>query len=150
MSKGAIEIRRARTEDVEQLWPLVQDFATSFKPERSAFDRTFIEVLDRVDTLVLVAVADLSTIVGYLLGSYHGAFFANGAVAWIEELMVSESVRRQGVASKLVTSAEAWARRIPSAYVGLASRRGRDFYLRNGYEDSATFFRKVTVTGSRT
>jgi GNAT superfamily N-acetyltransferase len=146
MSNGTIEIRRARAEDVEQLWPLVQDFATSFRPARSAFDRTFTEVLDRADTLVLVAVADLSTIVGYLLGSYHGTFFANGSVAWIEELMVSESVRRQGVASKLVSSAESWARRVPSAYVALASRRGGDFYLRNGYEDSATFFRKVLAT----
>jgi GNAT superfamily N-acetyltransferase len=146
MPNEAIEIRRARAEDVEQLWPLVQDFATSFRPERSAFDQTFTEVLDRVDTLVLVAVADLSTIVGYLLGSYHGTFFANGTVAWIEELMVNESVRGQGVASKLVSSAEEWARRVPSAYLALASRRGRDFYLRNGYEDSATFFRKVLAT----
>lgn len=146
MPNGAIEIRRANAEDVEQLWPLVQAFATSFRPERPAFGRTFTEVLDRIDTLVLVAVAELSTIVGYLLASYHETFFANGSVAWIEELMVSESVRRQGVASKLVSSAEGWARKVPSSYIALASRRGHDFYVRNGYEDSATFFRKVLAT----
>jgi GNAT superfamily N-acetyltransferase len=105
--------------------------------------------LERVDTLVLVAVSDVGTVVGYLLGSYHGTFFANGSVACIEELMVSESVRRRGVASMLMSSAEEWARSIPSAYVSLASRRARDFYLRNGYEDSATFFRKVLAASER-
>jgi hypothetical protein len=49
----------------------------------------------------------------------------------------------------LMSSAEEWARSIPSAYVSLASRRARDFYLRNGYEDSATFFRKVLAASER-
>ena len=146
MSDGAIEVRQARTDDVEQLWPLVQDFATSFRPERSAFDRAFAELVNRSDTLVLVAVTDETVIVGYLLGSYHGTFFANGPVAWIEELMVAEHVRGRGVASALVSSAEAWATSIPCGYVALASRRASGFYLQHGYEESATFLRKVLTT----
>jgi GNAT superfamily N-acetyltransferase len=63
-------------------------------------------------------------------------------VAWIEELMVSESARHQGVATKLVDSLETWASSVPTAYVALASRRAGEFYLRIGYEDSATYFRK--------
>jgi GNAT superfamily N-acetyltransferase len=81
--------------------------------------------------------------VGYLLGSVHGTFFANGPVAWIEELMVSESVRRLGVAAKLLSYAEDWARDLPTAYVALASRRAGDFYLKMDYEESATYFRKT-------
>lgn len=146
MSDGAIEVRQARADDIEQLWPLVQDFATSFRPERSAFDLAFSEVLDRADMLALVAVTDRAAIVGYLLGSYHGTFFANGPVAWIEELMVAEPFRRRGLASALVSSTEAWAKSIPCAYVALASRRASVFYLRNGYEESATFLRKVLTT----
>jgi hypothetical protein len=42
-------------------------------------------------------------------------------------------------------SAETWARRIPTAYVALASRRAGDFYLNVGYEESATYFRKTFV-----
>lgn len=146
MSDEAIEVRQARADDVEQLWPLVQNFATSFRPERSAFDLALSEMVDRVDTLVLAAVTDRGTIVGYLLGSFHGTFFANGPVAWIEELMVAEPVRRRGVASALLSSAEVWAKSIPCAYVALASRRASGFYLRNGYEESATFLRKVLAT----
>jgi GNAT superfamily N-acetyltransferase len=145
MPSDSVEIRGARAEDVAKLWPLVQELAFSYRPERSMFERSFSELIERPDTLVLVAVANMSAVVGYLLGSYHGTFFANGPVAWIEELMVSESIRRHGVATKLMSSAEDWARTIPTAYIALASRRAGDFYLRIGYEDSATFFRKTFV-----
>jgi GNAT superfamily N-acetyltransferase len=137
-----IKIRPAQAGDTEQLWPLVQDFALSYRPERSAFERSFGDLLQRSDTLVLVAVSN-AAVVGYLLGSFHGTFFANGPVAWIEELAVSEPVRRVGVGSKLMASAEEWARHLPAAYVALASRRERDFYLKIGYEESATYFRKT-------
>lgn len=143
MSGDDIEIRPAEAGDAEQLWPLVEDFAVSYRPERSAFERSFRDLLDRSDTLVLVAVSDAGAVVGYLLGSVHGTFFANGPVAWIEELMVSESVRRLGVAAKLLSSAEDWARDLPAAYVALASRRAGDFYLKMDYEESATYFRKT-------
>jgi GNAT superfamily N-acetyltransferase len=149
MSGDQISIRSAAVEDLEQLWPLVQDFAFSYEPERSAFERSLSDLLGRSDTLVLVAVANASAIVGYLLGSYHETFFANGPVAWVEELMVRESSRHQGVASKLMSAAEEWARTIPTAYIALASRRADDFYLRIGYEGSATYFRKSFVPPKR-
>jgi GNAT superfamily N-acetyltransferase len=106
-------------------------------------------LIGRSDTLVLVALADAPVVVGYLLGSYHGTFFANGPVAWIEELMVSELVRRRGVGTALMSWAEEWARTIPASYVALATRRAGDFYVRIGYEDSATFFRKTFVRPDR-
>lgn len=56
-----IEIRPAKAGDSEQLWPLVEDFAFSYRPERSAFERSFSDLLDRSDTLVLVAVSDANT-----------------------------------------------------------------------------------------
>lgn len=143
MSSDKISIRPAAPEDMEKLWPLVQDFAFSSQPERSAFTRTFSDLLERSDTIVLVAVANMSAIVGYLLGSYHGTFFANGPVAWIEELMVGESSRHQGVATRLMSAAEEWARSVSTPYIALASRRAGDFYLGIGYDGSATYFRKT-------
>jgi GNAT superfamily N-acetyltransferase len=149
MPGDKISVRPAAAGDWEQLWTLVQDFAVSYQPERSAFKRSLSDLLERSDTLVLVAVADRSAIVGYLLGSYHGTFFANGPVAWIEELMVGESSRHQGAATKLMSAAEEWASTVPAAYIALASRRAGDFYLRTGYEESATYFRKTLVPPQR-
>ena len=113
MPGNDIEIRLAKAGDLEQLWPQVENFAFSYRPERSAFGRSFSDFLDRSDTLVLVAVSDAEAVVGYLLGSFHGTFFANGPVAWTEELMVGEPLRGMGVASKLMSSAEEWARSPP-------------------------------------
>ena len=145
MVTNSVEIRQARSEDVDQIWRLVREFAVSYRPNRSIFDRSFKEFLGRSDTLVLVAEAAPNAIVGYLLASHHGTFFANGPIAWVEELMFGESVRRQGVATRLMGSAETWARNIPTAYVALASRRAGDFYLNLGFEESATYFRKTFV-----
>ncbi len=143
-----IEVRPAIADDLEQVWPMVNEFASSYRPQRFAYVRSFGDLLKRPDTLILVAL-NKSAIVGYLLGSYHGTFFANGPVAWIEELMVKEPFRRQSVATKLMSSAEAWARTIPTAYVALATRRAGEFYRGIGYEEGAIYFRKTFVPPQR-
>jgi hypothetical protein len=74
-----------QTEDVERLWPLVKEFGFSYRPEQRAFAQSFTDLIGRSDTVILVAVANTSAVVGYPLGSHHGTFFANGPVAWIEE-----------------------------------------------------------------
>jgi GNAT superfamily N-acetyltransferase len=89
-------------------------------------------------------VTNTGAIVGYLLVSYHGTLFANGAVAWIEELMVNPSSRHRGVATEMMSAAEEWARTIPTAYIALASRRAGDFYLGIGYEDRQPTFERLS------
>ncbi len=124
------------------MWPLARAFATSFLPLKEAFDSSFLKLVGAPDTLLLVAEIE-SGIVGYLLAFNHGTFFANGPVAWVEELMVEESSRTTGIGRALMDEAESWARSIGAAYLSLATRRAADFYLALGYEDSATFFRKM-------
>jgi GNAT superfamily N-acetyltransferase len=134
-------IRPARPEDAEGVWPLVREFATSFTPERTAFDATWQQTLAATHTLVLVAETVDGDIIGYLLGNSHRTFFANGPVAWIEELMVEPGHRRSGVGRRLMEHAEDWARSHDAAYIALASRRAGHFYLALGYEDSAVFYK---------
>jgi GNAT superfamily N-acetyltransferase len=145
MTTDSVQVRPARSEDVGGIWSLVVQFAVSYRPERPIFEQSIGELLERSDTLILVAEVAGNNIVGYLLASHHGTFFANRSVAWIEELMVSESARHQGVARILLGSAEAWAKGIPTAYVAVASRRAGDFYLKAGYEESAAYFRKTFI-----
>lgn len=70
-------------------------------------------------------------------------FFANARVAWVEEVMVTEAARRRAVGTALMAQAEGWAREQDAAYISLATRRAANFYDALGYEDSATFFRKL-------
>jgi len=146
VDEGAAQVRAARPGDGAQVWPLAREFATSFRPESSAFEATFAALIRRHDTLVVVAETPGAGIVGYLLASSHGTFLANGPVAWIEELMVAPSARRSGVGRALVEAAEEWAGRIPAAYIALASRRAGAFYRRLAYQDSVTYFRKDLAT----
>lgn len=125
------------------MWLLARDFATSFVPERAAFDATWEQLVAAPDTLLLVAEAGVHGVVGYLLANSHSTFLANGPVAWVEEVMVEQGVRRSGVGRRLMEHAEQWARSIGAAYLALASRRAGPFYLALDYEDSAVFYKKT-------
>jgi GNAT superfamily N-acetyltransferase len=143
-----VTIRPAAGADRDAVWPLARDFATSFVPEREAFEASYDALLARDDTLLLVAESADLGVVGYLLGSVHGTFLANGPVAWVEEVMVDEQARRTGVGAALMAASETWAVEQGAAYLSLASRRAGDFYLALGYEDSAVFYKKVLAEGS--
>jgi len=136
-------VRPARPEDGDRVWLLARDFATSFVPERAAFDATWEQLVAAPDTLLLVAEAGVHGVVGYLLANSHSTFLANGPVAWVEEVMVEQGVRRSGVGRRLMEHAEQWARSIGAAYLALASRRAGPFYLALDYEDSAVFYKKT-------
>ncbi len=145
MPDHQVLIRPARIDDDVHVWPLARDFATSFEPQRAAFDSTWAQLVGAPHTLLLVAEAPEHGIVGYLLGNSHLTFLANGPVAWVEEVMVDANTRNSGVGRLLMESAEQWAQSIGAAYLALASRRAGPFYLALNYEDSATFYKKTLL-----
>ena len=137
-----IKIRKADLSDADAIFSLASVFATSFKPERDAFNVSFDELLNSDGAFLAVAETQ-SGIVGYVLGFDHRTFFANGRVSWVEEIMVSEDARRQRVGNRLMNEFESWARSRNSKLVALATRRAASFYKAIGYEESATYFRKL-------
>ncbi len=137
-----VEIRKASIEDSNPVFSLVENFATSFAPERDAFDFSFEQLLCDNSVLMNVAVVE-NEIAGYCLAFDHYTFYANGRVTWIEEIMTRDDLRKQGIGRKLMTAVEAWAASRESKLIGLATRRAAPFYSAIGYEDSATFFRKM-------
>jgi len=142
MPNLSVTIRRADATDADDVWRLVQDFAPTFRPERKAFDPAFRSLLEASQTLVLVAEQSAGSVVGYLLAHCRPTFLANGPVAWVEEVMVAERARRQGVGQALMIQVESWGQSQGAAYVSLASRGAGDFYLALAYEAAATFFKK--------
>lgn len=136
-------VRAADRDDDERVWPLTHEFATSFTPEYGAFAASWAQLVTAGNTLLLVAETFDGNVVGYLLATSHLTLFANGPVAWIEEVMVDERARRTGVGRRLVHSAEQWARSVGAQYIALATRRAGPFYLALGYEDSAAYYRKT-------
>jgi GNAT superfamily N-acetyltransferase len=135
-------IRQAELRDSDALYSLACAFATSFTVERSAFEASLSRLLESPDAFLAVASEGGQT-VGYVLGFDHYTFYANGRVAWVEEIMVSKPFRRRGVGRQLLRSFEDWARSRQSNLIALATRRAAAFYRRLGYEESATYLRKL-------
>ena len=153
----AVRIRRATARDAQQVFPLARDMATSFTVAPAAFLSSFAHVMAQDEAVVLVAdeptaneptadepTADEPTaIVGYLLGFDHRAFYANGRVAYVEELAVTAHRQGEGIGHLLIGAFEEWASSRSAVLVTVATRRAGAFYLSAGYEETAVLFRKL-------
>lgn len=135
-------VRPAQDSDVVALFPIVVEFATSFVPEWGPYEATFRSLLKDDHASFLVGDLEGSP-VGYLLGFDHPTFFANGLVAWVEEVAVCSSLRGKGLGRALMTAFEEWATSRGCKLAALATRRAAGFYRALGYEESATYFRKL-------
>jgi GNAT superfamily N-acetyltransferase len=135
-------IRTAQYADAEAVLALAKPFATSFVVDGQAFHRSFSALLASPQAHLSVAETS-QQLVGYALGFEHHTFYANGRVAWVEEIMVHEAFRRQGIGQLLMQEFEAWAVARGCKLVALATRRAAAFYQALGYEESAAYFRKL-------
>ena len=137
-----ISIRRATAGDGGALFLLLEDFAVTFVPERSAFEVSLRAILADADANLTVAVLE-GQVVGYCLGFDHYAFYTNGRTSFVEEIMVREDLRKHSVGRQLITCFEQWSISRGSKLVGLFTRRAAPFYEAIGYESSGTFFRRL-------
>ncbi len=135
-------VRKANIQDLNRIFELVEDFAASFNPQKELFIQTFENILRADNAFVFVAERD-KKIIGYSLGFIHSTFFANGNVAWLEEIMVDERFKRTGAGSELAKAFEQEAVDKDCKLIALATRRAADFYSAIGYEESAIYFRKL-------
>ncbi|GGM80330.1 GNAT family N-acetyltransferase [Dactylosporangium sucinum] len=137
-----IEVRECLTADAAAVAELAGELAQSFPfvPER--FGESYAALLGDDAACLLLAV-DGGDAVGYLLGFRHLTFYANGPVGWVEEILVRSDRRSSGVGRLLMDEFERWAARRGCVLVALATRRASAFYLALGYDESASYFRKV-------
>jgi N-acetylglutamate synthase-like GNAT family acetyltransferase len=97
----SIQIRKATPADIEGVLTLVKDFVASFELIESKFRQSYANILKDANAIAFV-VDDDRALVGYCLGFCHDTFYANGKVAWLEEISVSSSYRRQRIGESLL------------------------------------------------
>jgi GNAT superfamily N-acetyltransferase len=136
------EIRPASASDINGVAALAAELALSFEFSPEQFRASYPALLAADGACLLLAV-DGSEYAGYLLGFRHLTFYANGPVAWVEEVAVRAGDRGRGVGGALMGAFEQWAAGQGCALVALATRRAAPFYRAVGYEESAAYFRKV-------
>jgi GNAT superfamily N-acetyltransferase len=140
--QGAVQVRLAGADDAEAVADLAAGLAQSFAFSRSRFRLSYPALLAADGACLLLAV-DGPERLGYLLGFEHLTFYANGPVAWVEEVFVRDEDRGRGVGRILMRAFEQWAAARDCTLVALATRRAAPFYRALGYEESAVYFRKV-------
>jgi GNAT superfamily N-acetyltransferase len=133
-------IRSARLSDADRLFPLVEQFATSYQPDRAAFDRHVPRLIaaDHVECVVAEAGHDL---LGYAVAFRLLTLYANGIVVELQELMVAPEHRGQGVGRRLVAEIVERARVVGAVEITVPTRRAREYYLRMGFEETATYLK---------
>ncbi len=137
-----ILIRSASLNDADAIFYLAARFATSFTLEEPVFRSSLPHLLSDSSACLRIAEAD-GAVLGYVLGFEHLTFFASGRVAWVEEIMIVESCRQRGIGRQLMDAFTEWARSRQCRLIALATRRAAPFYRALGYDESATYFRKV-------
>jgi GNAT superfamily N-acetyltransferase len=165
MAAARFRIRHATTGDASAIAGLAAGLAQSFTFSRASFEAHYPDLLAAGHACLLVAdgtAADSATshsatshsatghsavpaacCVGYLLGFEHLTFYANGRVAWVEELFVRDDHRGHGAGQALMGAFEDWARGRGCTLAALATRRAAPFYHALGYQDSAAYLRKL-------
>jgi GNAT superfamily N-acetyltransferase len=136
------EARRARADDADDVARLAAELAMSFEFSAARFRQHYPSLLADDGACLLLAVSGPIS-VGYLLGFRHLTFYANGPVGWVEEIVVRDEERGHGIGRLLMDAFEQWAIAEGCALVALATRRAAPFYRALGYQESATYFRKV-------
>jgi GNAT superfamily N-acetyltransferase len=142
------EIRHAGAGDIDGVAALAAELAQSFEFSAEQF-RVSYPALLAADGACLLLAADGNECAGYLLGFRHLTFYANGPVAWVEEVVVRGRDRRKGIGKALMDAFEGWAAAEGCALVALATRRAAPFYRDLDYEESAIYFRKLLVNQER-
>jgi GNAT superfamily N-acetyltransferase len=144
-----LKIRRATVADEFALFALVSRFPTPTPPNRETFAEALRKKLRDPDGFVAVAEID-GQLFGYVAGDAHETFYAGGKVAWVDEILVAEGARRQGIGSALMAEFDSWAENGRCRLIGLATRGAASFYEELGFEDSAGYFKRYLKPEDRT
>jgi GNAT superfamily N-acetyltransferase len=135
-------VRMATAGDAEAVLALAGELAITFVTERRAFRDSYRQLLAASDTdLLVVEVGEV--VRGYLLGFSHHSLVANGQVSWVEEVAVAAEYRRHGLGARLMVDFERRARDRGSRFIALATTRAHAFYDAIGYDNHASYFRKL-------
>jgi ribosomal protein S18 acetylase RimI-like enzyme len=135
-------IRQALEKDEDSVFRLASQLSPKFAVEREVFSASFSRLITKEDVFLYVAEAS-EAVIAYLLGWSGLAFYSNGPVGWVQEIVVHPEHRRSGVGRLLMDGFERWSANHGARLVSLATRGASDFYLALGYQESATYYKKI-------
>ena len=143
-SPASPQIRAARPADADRVFALLEQLEPAYSPDRPAFDANLPLLLgDDTTSVLLVAEDAAGALVGYALTTITPLLHANGSSAHLQELVVDDAHRGEGVGTAIVEEVERVCRDRGVKQITVASRRSADFYERIGYRSSSDFLKRT-------
>jgi len=127
---AGVNVRRARPGDASHVFALVEQLG--YAPDHRGFDETFAQVVRHPEAAVYVAVEGLR-VIGYLSMSQRPQIRLGGRAASIDELIIDERRRGDGIGTALLDAAISYARGLGCKRVDLTTSRARQSYERGFY-----------------
>lgn len=138
------KIRPGRLDDSERVFALLKQLASSYAPDKAAFDENFAFLVADADTSLLLVAEDATGLVlGYALTTISPLLYTNGRSAQLQELVVDDAHRGSGVGTALIEEIERICRETQVKQLTVPSRRSADFYERLGYRSTADFLKRT-------
>ncbi len=139
--KGFVMIRQGEDRDREAVFKMARILVVSQPLDLEAFNKQWPAILANPSVYFRVFEEE-GQLLGYCLGHLHSTFYANGPVAWLEEMYIDEKHRLRGLGRQMVEAFEIWAASKDSSLAAMATRRAWEFYMACGYVESARYFNK--------
>jgi GNAT superfamily N-acetyltransferase len=127
---AGVLVRRARPGDAAAVFRLVQQLG--YQPGERGFDETFAQVVRHPEAAVFVATEGLR-VLGYLALSQRPQIRLGGRAAAIDELVIDDTRRGEGLGTALLEAALDHARALRCVRVEVSTRRTRESYQRGFY-----------------
>jgi ribosomal protein S18 acetylase RimI-like enzyme len=143
-----VNIRRASPADLDAAYALMESLGYA-RLDRGRFGQTFAAVLNHPETVVLLAEAGGSAI-GLMSLSYGPQLRLAGIAVSIDELVVAETARGQGIGRRLLEEARAFAQEVGARRLELQTRRAREsyqrgFYIKNGFSEAPSAIMRLEL-----
>ncbi len=145
-----IEIRRGRSEDFDALFTLARQYKTGREPiGRDEFLVALDNVLRHRDqeTNVLFVAEQSGTVVGYSLMTVSRLLHAPGLTAHLQEIVVDEAARGNGIGDRLMQANEHYCMGRGVRQLSASTARIGSFYNHRGFEAVGQHYRKILELG---
>lgn len=123
------------------LYDLSNQLSTKVIVDKSILENNIDTFINDGKHQILVAENNTS-VVGYLSAYYHTAIYANGKVAYIDEIVVAKQHRGKRIGTQLLQEFERLAKSRNCVLISLASGGAKTFYEKMGYFSKAAYFKK--------
>lgn len=141
-------VRRARPGDAHALRRMLRELGYDPADYRAA-DETMAQVVRHPEAAVFVAVEGVE-VVGFVALSHRPQMRLGGRLASVDELVVAEHRRGQGIGSSLLEAAVQHARSLHCVRIDVLQRREREsydrrFYQERGFEEVASAVMRLSL-----